>query len=169
MKRIVIVLMAAGSLLCTSNRSLAQGKIGFVSLQELYSNMPEFKKADTSMQEYNTALTQNFEDMKKELSDMDSSLNSKDTLKYTKAQLEIKRRNFNEMYIKLQGWNNQAQQMLQTKQQELMAPIQKKALEAIQAVSKESGYSYVFDKSVLLVSPPAEDILPLVKKKMGLK
>ena len=50
-----------------------------------------------------------------------------------------------------------------------MAPIQKKAIEAIQTVAKENGYAYVISKDQLLVSPPADDILPLVKKKLGLK
>jgi outer membrane protein len=50
-----------------------------------------------------------------------------------------------------------------------MAPITKKATDAIQAVAKENGYAYVINKEQLLVSPPADDILPLVKKKLGLK
>jgi outer membrane protein len=47
--------------------------------------------------------------------------------------------------------------------------VQKKAQETIQQVAKENGYTYVFLKDALLVSPPAEDLLPLVKKKLGLK
>ena len=39
----------------------------------------------------------------------------------------------------------------------------------VQQVAKENGYTYVFLKDALLVSPPAEDLLPLVKKKLGLK
>jgi outer membrane protein len=121
------------------------------------------------MNEYRNALGQQYEDMMKEYREQDSLINSKDTVKYTKAQLELKRRNVNEMLVKLQGWNTQAQQMLQQKQQELMSPIEKKALETIQAVAKENGYTHIFAKEALLVSPPAEDITPLVKKKLGLK
>ena len=54
-------------------------------------------------------------------------------------------------------------------QQDLMAPIQRKAAENVQTVAKENGYSYVFLKDALLVSPPADDLLPIVKKKLGLK
>ncbi|MBS1975537.1 MAG: OmpH family outer membrane protein, partial [Bacteroidetes bacterium] len=50
-----------------------------------------------------------------------------------------------------------------------LAPVQKKALDAIQAVAKESGFTYVFQKEALYVYPNAEDLLPLVKKKLGLK
>jgi outer membrane protein len=107
--------------------------------------------------------------MKREYMEKDSLLQSKDTLKYTKAQLELKKREISDMVIKLQGWNQQAQQLYQQKQQELIQPIQKKAVEAVQAVAKENGYAYVLTKEALLSSPPADDLLPLVKKKLGIK
>jgi outer membrane protein len=131
--------------------------------------MPEYRKADTALNDYQTALQQNFEDMRREYAEKDSLLSSKDTVKFTRAQIEIKRREVGELLIKLQGWNQQAQQLYQQKQQDLIAPIQKKAVDAIQAVAKENGYTYVLNKETLLVSPPAEDMLPLVKKKLGIK
>jgi outer membrane protein len=169
MKKIVIIVCVIAGFVVAGNQVKAQTKIGYISLQELLPTMPEYKKADTSMVDYQNALSQNYEAMQSEWRQQDSLLTSKDTARYTKAQLEIKRRNFNELYIKLNGWQNQAQQMLQAKQQELIAPIQKKAVDAVQSVAKENGYAYVFTKEALLVSPPAEDILPLVKKKLGLK
>ena len=50
-----------------------------------------------------------------------------------------------------------------------MGPIQKKAVENVKLVAKEAGYAYVLEAGSLLVSPPADDLLPLVKKKMGIK
>jgi outer membrane protein len=83
--------------------------------------------------------------------------------------LELKKGELSQMYVKLQGWQQQAQQLYQQKQQELIAPIQKKAVDAVQAVAKENGYAYVLNKEILLSSPPADDLLPLVKKKLGIK
>src|SRR5258708_8610231 len=107
--------------------------------------------------------------MKREYYEQDSLLNYKDTTKYTKAQLELKRKNMGEMLVKLQGWQQQAQQLYQQKQQDLIAPIQKKAVETVNAVAKENCFTYVFTKTPLLVSPPPQNLLPLVKKKLGLK
>ena len=73
------------------------------------------------------------------------------------------------MYAKLQGYNQQASQMLDQKKQELLAPVQKRAADAIQAVAKENGYVYVLEKDVLHVYPSNDDLLPLVKKKLGIK
>ena len=169
MKKIVIIALVLVSLVVASNRLEAQTKIGYISLTELYPHMAEWKKADTSMIDYQNALSQNYDDMQKEFREQDSLLTSKDTVKFTKAQLEIKKGKLNEMYIKLTGWREQAQQMLQQKQQELMAPVQKKALDAIQAVAKENGFTYVINRENLFVYPPSEDLLPLVKKKLGIK
>jgi outer membrane protein len=169
MKKIVAIVLVASAFTLAGNRLQAQTKLGFISLSDMITGMPEYKKADSSMQEYQGALNQNFDDMKREFSEKDSLLSSKDTVKYTRAQLEIKRKQLGELYLKLQGYQQQAGQLFQQKQQELMAPIQKKASDIVQTVAKENGYTYVFLKDALLVSPPADDLLPLVKKKLGMK
>ncbi|HXB90821.1 MAG TPA: OmpH family outer membrane protein [Puia sp.] len=173
MKKILIIAAVVMGLVMTGNSTKAQApapvKIAYISLQELIPTMPEYRKADTALNDYQNALGQNFEDMKREYYEKDSLLQSKDTVKFTKAQIEIKRREVSELLVKLQGWQQQAQQLYQQKQQDLISPIQKKAVEAIQAVAKENGFTYVLNKETLLVSPPAEDMLPLVKKKLGIK
>ena len=174
MKKILIIAAVVIGLVSAGYSSKAQaaaagGKIGFISLQELIPVMPEYKKADTALNDYQTALGQNFEDMKREYYEKDSAITTKDTAKLTKAQLEIKRREVGELLVKLQGYQQQSQQLYQQKQQDLIAPIQKKAVEAVQAVAKENGYGYVLSKEALLVSPPADDLLPLVKKKLGIR
>ena len=55
---------------------------------------------------------------------------------------------------------------MQQKQEELMAPIAQKASQLIADVAKANGYSYVFRKEALVVQPDADDLLPLVKKKL---
>ena len=163
-----MVLVATSILFANSNVN-AQTKIGYISLAEFMPGMPEYKNAETSLADYRNALAQNFEDMKRELNEQDSLLNSKDTAKYTKAQLELKRKTFGELYLKVQGYQQQAGEQLQQKQQELYAPVQKKAVDAIQTVAKENGYGYVLAKESLYAYPIADDLLPLVKKKLGIK
>jgi outer membrane protein len=169
MKKIVIVLVVVMGLVLVGNSTKAQTKIGTISLAELIPNMPEYKKADTAMNEFSNALQQQYQDLVNEYQQQQTLLSSKDTAKYTSAQLEIKRKDLADLLGKLQNWQTTAQQMSQQKQQELLTPIQKKALDAIQTVAKENGYSYVISKDQLLVSPPADDLLPLVKRKLGLK
>jgi outer membrane protein len=169
MKKIVTVLVVVMGLVLAGNSTKAQAKIGTISLAELIPTMPEYKKADTAMNEFNNALQQQYQDMVTEYQEQTAALTSKDTAKYTSAQLELKRKTASDLLVKLQGWQQTAQQMQQQKNQDLLAPIQKKAMDAIQAVAKENGYAYIISKDQLLVSPPADDILPLVKKRLALK
>ncbi|HYE54360.1 MAG TPA: OmpH family outer membrane protein [Chitinophagaceae bacterium] len=169
MKKLVTLCLLAVGLMAASHVN-AQTKIGYISIQELIVAMPEFKKADTALAEFQNALNQQYADMVQEFNQKDSLLASKDTAKYTKAQLEVKRRDLGQLYLKLQGWNQQAQQLYQGKEQELLTPVQKKAMDAISAVAKESGFTYVFSREALVVPPPTgDDLLPLVKKRLGIK
>jgi outer membrane protein len=53
----------------------------------------------------------------------------------------------------------------------LYSPIIKKAEDAINAIAKEKGYSYIFDTSVgaVLFAQESDDVMSLVKAKLSLK
>jgi len=146
----------------------AQTKIGYISSQELVSIMPETKKADSSLQDFRSALIQNATDKQNAFYAAVEKFN-KDSATLSSAVKTVKRNELTKMGQELSGEEERIQQQLQQRQQELLSPINKKAYDAVQAVAKENGYSYVFEKEALLVAPPAEDILPLVTKKLGIK
>jgi outer membrane protein len=169
MKRIAAIAVLAFIFLLPSRYLSAQTKIGYISFNELLSSMPEFKKADTTLAVFRSTLEQQFDAYQKEYSDQQGILNSKDTSKFTQIQLGVKRQNLLDMLSKIQGYNQQASQLLEQKRQEILAPIQKKADNAIQVVAKENGYVYILEKETLHTFPLSDDILPLVKKKLGIK
>ncbi|MEO5893002.1 MAG: OmpH family outer membrane protein [Ferruginibacter sp.] len=167
MKNLIVAVVFGISIFGLTGTSYSQTKIGYISTEELIGAMPEAEKANTELQEYQAALQQQGASYYKELGELDS-LFSRDSATMSKATKELKRNDMNALLQKLQGWQQTMQQMLGQKQQDLLGPIQKKAIENIRAVAKESGYSYIFEAGSLLVSPPADDILPLVKKKLGI-
>jgi outer membrane protein len=168
MKKISIFLFTMAMMVASSSE--AQGKIGYIDVAQLVVAMPEYKKADTALAEYQNALNVQYGDMVTEFNAKDSLLASKDTLKYTKAQLEVKRRDLGQLYLKIQGWNQQAQQLYSSKESELLTPVQMKAIKAVDDVAKENGYEFVLSRQAFVTAPPvAHDLLPLVKKKLGLK
>jgi len=76
-----------------------------------------------------------------------------------------------DLQTRIEKFQASAQEALQAKQTALLQPIINKAKNAIDAVAKENGFAYIFDEAVgsLLYSAGGEDILPLVKKKLGIK
>jgi outer membrane protein len=151
-----------------ASRSAAQGKIGCVSISEVIDAMPETKKADSTLNLYKVELEQRFEAYKAEYSEKAAFFASPDTAKYTKPQLDLRRQSLAELLSKLQGYDQEAGNLFNQRRSALLMPIQKKAEDAILQVSKENGYAFVFEKENLHVYPPSADILPLVKKKLGL-
>lgn len=164
MKNLIIALVLAFSTFAAS----AQNKIGYISTEDLISDMPEAEKADGELKEFQTALAQQGQDMMKELNAKDSIF-VKDSVKLSATMKEIKRNELIALYQKVQNWNQQAQDLYQQEAQKKIAPLRVKALEAIKAVAKENNYAYVLDMNSVIVAPPGDDILPLVKKKLGIK
>jgi outer membrane protein len=138
-------------------------KFGHINSNELLSVMPETKKAQDRLQKMQDSLNTSYAELIKEYREKDSIIRL-DSAKWTPAKKDVKFSEFQQLGETLQGYANAAQQFLQQKEQELFAPIQKIARDAITAVAKANGYAYIFTTEALLVAPPADDILPLVKK-----
>ena len=117
-KLVTIVLVAAGLIAATQVN--AQNKMGYISVQELVAAMPEYRRADTTLGEYQNALNEQYAERVKDFNMQDSLLASRDTAKYTRAQLEVKRNDLAKTYVELQQWNQRAQQLYQAKEEEVM-------------------------------------------------
>lgn len=168
MKKSVLALVFAISILGFSNASFSQGKIGYISTEELIGLMPETEKANAQLQDYQTSLQQQGNDYYRELNEKDSIFQL-DSARLSPAAKELRRNDLIALYQKVQGWNQTMQQMIQEKSGALITPIKAKAHEAVKVVAKENGYTYVLEEAAVLVGPTGDDMLPLVKKKLGIK
>ena len=161
-------LIVAGIMTLGIFSASAQNKIGYISTDELIGIMPEAEKADAQLKEYQAALAQQGQDRMKELG-LKDSLFVKDSSKLSPSMKEIKRKELIELYQRVQNFQNEAQEMYQEEAQKKIAPIKAKAMEAIRVVAKENGYTYIFDINSVIVAPPGDDVIGLVKKKLGIK
>lgn len=143
-------------------------KIGYINTDELIGVMPEAAKADAELKEYQASLAQQGQDLMNDLNVKDS-LFVRDSAKLSPSMKDIKRNELVALYQRVQGWQQQGQELYQQEAQKKIAPLRDKAFDAIKAVAKESGYTYILDNNSVLVGPPGDDILPLVKKKLGVK
>jgi outer membrane protein len=167
-KKIFTVALLATGFFLAGNTIQAQMKIGYVNTGELLSSLPEARKADSLLQQFQEVLRKNGEDYQQELESKAKKFND-DSTKMTAVIKESERRKLQDLYTRVVNYNQEAQQQLETKQQELLAPLQKKTLDLIQQVAKENGYTHVFNREALLVVPTGDDLLPLIKKKQGIK
>lgn len=169
MKKILTLLFVA--IVVCSGSAMAQKtiKLGHINSNELMQIMPGRDSAQAVLQK-------EMEDLESTLKSMSSELETRynDYLAKQDAMSDLikqtKQRELQDMQARAQEFQKNAEQQLQDRQAELLKPIIDRARKAIEEVAKENGYTYVFDSGVgtLLYSPESEDLMPLVKKKLGI-
>ena len=143
----------------------AQNKMGVIGIEEVIQLMPEYKKAAAEMSQFDSALQINYSETLKELNRQDSIFKA-DSSKMSAAIKTASKEKQRKLFTELQSFEQGYQQQMQQKQEELMAPVAQRANQIIAEVAKANGYTYVFRKEALVLSPEADDLLPLVKKKI---
>lgn len=171
MKNIFKTLLTGVILVALSFNSNAQKlpKFGHINSNDLLTIMPERDSAEAKLkifaQELELQLTKMSAEYEKKYTDYQSNVSVMNEVVRASKEEEIL-----ELQKRIQDFQQKAQQSLQQKETTLMEPLIAKAKKAITDVSKENGYSYVFDSSIgaLIHYPEGDDMLPLVKKKLGL-
>lgn len=167
-KIFLVIVLATGLSVMDIYGAAAQNKIGFIDMNELMISMPEAKKADSVLKEYSDALTTNANDKQKDLNEKYNKFVA-DSATMTLVAKDTRRMELKEKIQELSGMNQKIQNQVEAKRNELAAPIQKKALDAVKAVAKENGYSHVFPKESVYIFPDADDLIDRTKKKLGIK
>jgi len=169
MKKIVIFLASA---LLTGNIVFAQTalKFGWLTSADLLQAMPEKAKADSDIAKYARSFQDQIDIMMKEYQTKGQQYQANEKT-MSDAMKEVRMKEIQDLQNRIESTQQSAQEKLQQKKQDVYAPILDKADKAIQAVAKEKNYDYVFDKSggMLLFAKEADDIMPFVKAKLGIK
>lgn len=145
-------------------------KFGHVDSQKLLSIMPETAEAQKKIEAYVTDIRDQLDVMEVEYNN--KLKNYQETVQtLSEVAREAKEQELTDLMRRVQEFEQSASGKIQNKQAEIFEPIRNKALKAIEAVGKENGFLYVFDigSGVLLYySDKSEDILPMVKTKLGI-
>ncbi len=162
-----ITLLALLSILTLS--SIAQNKFGYIDSNELLMLMPERKAAETEVQNFAKSLETQLGSMTAEYQQSVQEYQTNEAT-YTDLVKQDKIAEITGLEQRIQSFQQNAQQSLQTKEQELLEPILSKARKAIEDVAAEGDYTYIFDKSIgsILYAKESQNVLSLVKKKLGL-
>ena len=165
-KKIVFIMLLALPL-----SLVAQDKLAYVNVQEIFQVMPELSEVEKTIADLN-------EQYKKELDKMyeeyyakakeyqDNLATMAETIK-TRRQGEIA-----DIEKRIGTFQQTANEELQRKQMELVSALREKIIKATSEVGTENNYPYIFDlstQSIAFHSPKAVDVTPLVKKKLGIK
>ena len=163
MKKIIIAMMLVLPM------AMSAQKFGHINTQELFAQMPEVAKVrlqmDTIQGQYEAQLASMNEEFQKKMQDYQSQeATMADAIK------QIRQQELQEMNQRIQLFYQTAEQDIQKKQQELLAPIHEKMSKAIKAVGEREAYTYIFDSQAMVhIGNDAADVTSAVKKELGIK
>lgn len=150
--------------------SLFAQKMGRINTQELILSMNEYKDLQTQMESYQKELAAQAETIQVEFNTKYQEY-QKNFETMTDAVKQLKEKELSDLQTRSQEFQQMAQQDLQKKYSDLMAPIEKKAIDAINEVSKAGSYAVVFDMSagpiIYFDEASVIDLGPEVKTKLG--
>lgn len=142
-------------------------KFGTVDTQKLMADLPEIKDVQTQLEASSQKYEAEFKNLQSEMEKKYTELQQMD--ENTPKTIQDRRiQELQELDQKIQQFRQTATQDLQRQQEQLMAPIQQKILEAIKSVGAEGGYTMIFENSVpIYVGGTVDDVTTAVKTKLG--
>ncbi len=171
MRNVVKIFVVVALVLVGSFNAEAQNKakFGHVDFSELYSMVPGQDTVKVVYESYAKGIQNQFAAMQGEYENklMDYQQNSatmSDIIRETKEKEIL------DLQSRIEAFQYSAQEKLANKEAELTSPLIERARKAVEAVAKENGYTYIFNSTegLLLYAEPADDIMPMVKKKLEL-
>ncbi|MDQ3015799.1 MAG: OmpH family outer membrane protein [Bacteroidota bacterium] len=169
LKYTLVVAIAAMSYLTAGAQ-----KIGYVNSASLLDLMPKVKEAESNLETLNKQLQAKGQKMMEEFQvkyqDLERRAQAGDIApKDQEAQVALLKDEEN----KILQYEQEMQTQLATRREELLAPILDEVRNAIQAVAKENGYTYIFDGSpgvgVLLYADESTNVTSMVKSKLNIQ
>lgn len=165
-KKVLVAALVALPM-CLQAQSL---KFGVLNPSEIVQVMPEYATAQNTLK----AASDKYEAQAKTLQEeYNKKLGELETLEKNKADqatMDAKINEIQDLQQRMQTFQQTASKDMQQQQETLMAPIQQKLINAIQAVGGAGGYAGILDGSVLLYKgAQLEDVAAKVKAQLGIK
>ncbi len=144
-------------------------KFGHINSNDLLLAMPERTTIEESIQKEAQALESQLSTMTKEYQSKVQTYQASEAT-MTDAIKQDRIAEITNLEDRIGKFQQSAKETLQKKEESMLKPIIDKAKKAIEDVAKENNFTMVFDSGlgVILYKKDSEDILPMVKKKLGL-
>ena len=149
-------------------------KIGTMNMEYVLSSMPEIKSIQSTLGGLQTQLQKQGEAKQAQYQQKVNRYQTEGQ-SMTIGDRQQLEREIAALEEELQSFGTSAQTKLETKQVELMGPINKRVGEALEAIVAEQGFTHIFNVGVpqagleiLYYVDPAYDVSNLVLKKLGI-
>ncbi len=163
-----IFLMAAAAIITLS--AAAQNiKMAYVNYTELVQLMPESDQARATLAASQKEAEETYNSMAEEYTTKYQQYTQKSST-WTQTIRESKEKELVDIQNRISEFQQNIQIELQQQQQTLMAPIQQKAIDAVNKLAKDGSYAIVFDSSQYIYADPSllTDLTPAARKALNI-
>jgi outer membrane protein len=146
-------------------------KFGYVHSAAILSEMPEVKAADSNLETFQKKLLEKGEGMVELLQKDYATIQQKIAAgELSPKQQEDEAKKLESRQTEILKYEQEVQQKIMEKREELLKPIYDKVNQAIKDVAIEGGYQMIFDAStsILLYAEDNTDVSAQVKVKLGI-
>ena len=171
MNKLFKVMFLGVALFVMSGIANAQVKIAHVNTADVLDAMPDKAKAEKNLEKYYGELQSQLETMAKEYQ---TKMQDYEANQATMSNLvkQSKEKEIVDLQTRITQFQANAENEFENKRAELLKPILDKIQNAINAVGKEKGYTYMLDLATgaaVYVGDNAVDATKDVKSKLGIK
>lgn len=151
---------------------MAQLKVGYTNVEYVLSLMPEAKQIESELAGYDkqlsTQLEAKYADYQAKVAEYQQNAET-----YTEVVRADKENEIVNLQQSIQEFEQNAQSSMLQKRNQLLQPAFEKIGTAIEQISKENGYTHVFNmtasgQSILLYAREEDNVTNLVLKKLGI-
>lgn len=158
------ILMAAVGLLVSLGVN-AQ-KQGYINTSELLRSLPALEKAQKDLQTYAKPFEDAFNTMKKDLETKGAAF-ERDRKTLSEAVLEVKFGELQDLQTRMTKYQQDTEEKLTKKENELMAPIIQSINKAITEYGAANGYDYIYNSETILFAKESDNLTNALITKMG--
>jgi outer membrane protein len=163
-------LLFASLLLLFSGLQAQSAKFGYINSQDLVSLLPEAILADSLLQAFALDIQAQYADYRKEyetkLKDFEANRASLSEFVVSSREADLQA-----LARRIKEFEAESQPLMDRKRNELFAPVLNRAQELLGQIAAENGYRMIFDSAngSIAWAPEGDNVLPLVRKKLGLE
>jgi outer membrane protein len=144
-------------------------QFGYVDSQAILAELPSVKQAEANLEALQAQLQKKLEASIEQLQKDYVALQQKiERGELSPVQQQTETQKFQTRQQELAAEEQGMVQQIQEKRNELLEPIYTGLNDAIKAVAQEKGFTFIFDKQVLLFGEESQDVSADVKSKLDI-
>ncbi|MGC4101351.1 OmpH/Skp family outer membrane protein [Ferruginibacter sp.] len=164
LKKLFLIIL----LLVSFEAMTAQNKIGVIDIDSLISLMPETAQANLILIKFQDSLTGELGKLEHLQDSITKSWINCHFCYVPDSAKPLRRETMIRIIQQIQNFNQFAQDLTKQKAEDMFKPIKEKAMDAIRKAAQENNYNYILDINSVKFALPADNVLPLVMKVLGI-